>query len=252
MPNLSSLLSPLYRLLKARTPWSWTDEQQIVFDKSKELLQSSPLLVHFDPSKELLVSAYASPVGIGGVLSHIMPDGSEHPIAYTSRSLSVAERKYSQLEKEGLAIVFAVSKFHQFLHGRQFSIYSVHQPLKHLFNETRQVPVVASANIQRWALTLSTYQYKIQYRPGTQMENADALSRLPLPDLPDTVPVPGDHTVLIHHLKEAITTAANIKTWTDKDPHLSRIRHFTQNGWNVYVPTHHLPLILIDSVNSVF
>ena len=74
----------------------------------KELLQSALLLVHFDPAKELSVAADVSPFGIGAVLSHRMPDSTKQPIAYTYCSLLVAEQNYSQLEKEGLAIIFAI------------------------------------------------------------------------------------------------------------------------------------------------
>ena len=162
-----------------------------------------------------------------------MSDGSEQPIAYTSRSLSVAERKYSQLEKEGLAIVVAIKKFHQFLHGRPFTIFSDHQPLKYLFDESKQVPILASGRIQRWALLLSSYQYKIQYRPGKQLGNADALSRLPLPESPEFVPDPGVQTFLVNHLNETVATCATIKSWTDRDPVISRVRKFVLYGWDI-------------------
>ena len=94
-----------------------------------------------------------------------MEDGTEQPIAFASRSLSQAERKYSQLDKEALAIVFGVKRFHQFLFGRRFTILSDHQPLKYLFGEHRAIPTMASARVQRWALTLSAYDYKIAFKP---------------------------------------------------------------------------------------
>ena len=78
-----------------------------------------------------------------------MEDGSERLIAFASRTLSPAEQKYSQIEKERLAIIFAV-KFHQYIYGHHFTIYSDHQPLKYLFSESRQVPTMASSRIQRW------------------------------------------------------------------------------------------------------
>ena len=84
-------------------------------------------MVHFDPSKDLILSCDASPYGVGGVLSHKMEDGSEKPIAFTSRTLSDAERKYSQLEKESLASVLGETISSISLHGRQFSICSDHQ-----------------------------------------------------------------------------------------------------------------------------
>ncbi|KAL5496563.1 hypothetical protein EMCRGX_G012869 [Ephydatia muelleri] len=107
-------------------------------------------------------------------------DGSDRPIAYASRSLAPAEKNYSQIGKEGLAVVWSVKKFHQFLFGRQFVVYSDHKPLQFLFSETKPVPTMASSRIQRWALTLSAYNYQMVFRPGKNQGNADGLSRLPL------------------------------------------------------------------------
>ena len=91
------------------------------------------------------------------MFSHCMEDASERPIAYASRSLSVAERKYSQLDKEALAIVHGVKHFHQYVYGRSFTILSDHKPLMYIFDETKSVLLMASARIQRWALTLGGY-----------------------------------------------------------------------------------------------
>ena len=103
--------------------------------KSKELLLSSKVLVHLDPDREVVLACDASPYGLGAVLSHKMPDGVERHIAFASRTLSPAEQKYSQLEKEGLACVFGVKKFHTYLYGRQFSLLTDHKPLLGLFSE---------------------------------------------------------------------------------------------------------------------
>ena len=160
-----------------------------------------------------------------------MDDNSERPIAFTSRTLAPAEKKYSQVEKEGLAIVYAVRKFHQYLYGHRFTIFSDHKPLKYLFSESRPVPVLASARIQRWALTLSTYEYTIEYRPGTKIANADALSRLPQETQHIPIPVPGDIKCLIQQLSDCIVTAAQIAAWTVKDVVLSCVHHFILHGW---------------------
>ena len=129
MPTLSSKLAPLYSLLHKQTRWSWGNQQEAAFIQAKNALQADSLLVHFDPSKQMIVECDASQYGLGAVLSHKMDDGQERPIAFTSRTLNPAEKKYSQLEKEGLAIVYAVTKFHNYLYGQHFIIRSDHQPL---------------------------------------------------------------------------------------------------------------------------
>ena len=106
LPNLSSKLSPLYNLLRKQSRWSWTAQHESAFQQAKNALQQDSLLVHFDPSKPIVLACDASQYGLGAVLSYTMDDGQERPIAYMSRTLNSAEKRYSQLEKEGLAIIF--------------------------------------------------------------------------------------------------------------------------------------------------
>ena len=77
--------------------------------------------------------------------------------------------------------MFGVKHFHQYLFGRPFTIKSDHKPLQYLLGEKKGIPSMASARVQRWALTLSAYNYKVQYVPGREHANADVFSRLPLP-----------------------------------------------------------------------
>lgn len=224
LPDVSDVLAPLYRLLQKDKKWSWGKEQQKSFDEVKRLLTSECLLVHYDPSKELILACDASPYGLGAVLSHRGPNGEEQPIAYASRSLGAAEKNYSQLEKEGLAIVFGVKRFHQYLFGWRFSILSDHKPFQHIFKENGSTPTMASARIQRWALLLGGYDYTIAYRPGEQHANADLFSRLPLPDTPKNVPTPPETIHVMEMLSTSPVTAANIKQWTAKEPLLSQVK----------------------------
>ena len=117
LPDVSTVLAPLYQLLKKESQRHWSAKEEKAFNKSKELLTSFKLLVHFDASLLLTLACDASAYGVGAVLPHRMPDGSERPIGYASRTLPAAERNYSQIEKEGLACVFGVKHFHSYLFG---------------------------------------------------------------------------------------------------------------------------------------
>ena len=117
LPNMADVLAPLYKLLRKDVHWKWTDIEQKAFQASKDLLTSDSLLVHFNPDLELVLMCDASSYGIGAVLAHRMPDGTERPIGYASRSLSAAQRNYSQLEREALALVFGVQRFFMYYVG---------------------------------------------------------------------------------------------------------------------------------------
>ena len=96
-PNLSHQLAPLYKLLKRKAHWYWKLKQAEAFQLAKSTFQADVLLAHYYPKKQIVVAYDASPLGLGAVLSHIMPDGQERPIAYASQTLTVAERGYSQI-----------------------------------------------------------------------------------------------------------------------------------------------------------
>ena len=131
LPNLANSLSPLYKLLQHRTKWTWGPEQIKAFELAKRQLASPPLLVHYDPEKPLVLSCDASPYGLGAVLSHHV-ERVEQPIAFVSRTLAPAGHNYSQLDKEALAIIFGVKRFHDHMVGRKFTIVSDHKPLQYL------------------------------------------------------------------------------------------------------------------------
>ena len=91
LQNFLSFLERLHCLLRKETPWKWTEKENNSFNKAKELQSSANLLVHYDTKKPLILSSDTSPYGLGAVLSHIMEDGSERPIAFATRILSKTE-----------------------------------------------------------------------------------------------------------------------------------------------------------------
>ena len=181
LKNMASILAPLYKLLHKKVQWMRGEEQQSAFTQIKEQVKLDAVLIHYDPTKVLTLSCDASSYGLGPVLSHRTQDDLERPIAFASRTLSPTEKCYAQLDKEGLAIIFGLKEFHQYLQqGRHFIVYSDHKSLTHLFNPSRATPVMALGRIQCWALTIGMYDYEIQYKPETQQAHADACSRLRL------------------------------------------------------------------------
>lgn len=160
---MKQLRAPLDNLLKKDAHWNWTSECQQSFDKFKVILCSNLLLTHFDPAKEIIVAADASNYGLGAVIMHRIPTGEIKPIAHASRSLTSAEANYGQIEKEALALVFGVTRFHKMLYGRRFFLQTDHQLLIKIFGSKKGILVYTANRLQRWALTLLLYDFEIQH-----------------------------------------------------------------------------------------
>ena len=140
LPKLSTILNPLYSLLHKDRKWNWKSEQEQAFKKAKELISSPTVLAHYDGTQTLVLTCDASFIGVGAVIVHRTKEGTERPIAFASRTLSPTEKKYSQLDKEALPIIFGVKKFHQYIAGREFEIFTDHKPLVYLFRKHKGVP----------------------------------------------------------------------------------------------------------------
>ena len=235
LPQAATLLEPLNRLLKANTLWSWSVKQENSFKKSKEILLNSDALVHFDPKLPLVVVADSSAYGIGGVLCHLV-DNVERPICFVSRTLTATERNYSQLEKEALAMVYALRKFHYYLWGQaNFTVITDHKPLLGIFFPSKNIPPMASGRIQRWSLLLQSYNFTLRHRSGALLGTADALSRLPLPndssEITESTPIPSEWHMIVNFLDSSPVTIEHIRKETNKDPTMSKVFKFCELGW---------------------
>ena len=180
LPNLSTVVHSLNLLLENNRQWKWTEQCDKAFHDVKEMITSEQVLTNYDPSLSLMRACDAFPVGIGTVLSHVMNDGSERPIAFASRALAKAEQGYAQVDKEALVIVWEVKKFQVYLFGRSFILFTDHQPLTSILHPRESIPVVTATRLQRYALFLACYEYKIEYNNAKLHNNANGFSRLPL------------------------------------------------------------------------
>jgi len=149
------------------------------------------------------------------------------PVAYASRSLSTAERNYAQIEKEMLAIVFGLTKFHQYAYGKQVHVESDNKPLESLFKK----PLSQSPQrIQRMMLKVQQYDLKVKYCPGESLYIADTLSRAPIQNEKANNDIYEEFEV---HLMANISQkkTSEILHETDKDSVLSKVKELVVNGW---------------------
>ncbi|XP_022816983.1 uncharacterized protein K02A2.6-like [Spodoptera litura] len=243
VPNASSILSPMYELLKKSSRWCWTQKHDEAFTAIKSCLASDQVLAHFNPEATIILTVDASPVGLSAILSQVETDRSERPISFASRTLNAAEKRYSQIQKEATAIIFGVRRFHQYLYGRSvpFILRTDHKPLLSIFGPHRGIPEVSANRLQRYALFLSGYNYQIEYVRSAN-NSADFLSRACLPEgagtdrdmrgvdttLPDL-----DRASYINFVLEGSlpVTLKTLRDATGTDSTLRKVIDFVLNGW---------------------
>lgn len=174
IPNFSTIACPLTDLTKKSAPnkVEWEESHQRAFEELKRAVSKYPVLRLIDFSKEFVVQADASGVGIGAVLLQTW-DEELMPVAYASRKLNNAEKNYSTIEKECLAIVWCVKKFYRYLYGQHFTIETDHQPLRYLQRSDH-----ANGRLMRWSMYLQQFNFTIGNIKGSDNVSADCLSRL--------------------------------------------------------------------------
>ena len=233
IPKFADECAPLNRLRHADVDWHWSPECQMAFDKLLRAVADATTLAHFDARLPIILATDASSYGLGAVLLHRYPDRSERPIAHASKTLSPAEQRYSQIEKEALSIIYGVKKFHQYLAGHVFELFTDHQPLLSIFRPDKALPLSSTSRIQRWAIFLMGYQFTIRYKRTHQHANADALSRLPVgPD----ASFHDDCSLQVHSiceqlLEDSLVDAAQIARGTEADATLKLVKDFVLSRW---------------------
>ncbi|KAF8768286.1 Transposon Tf2-11 polyprotein like [Argiope bruennichi] len=236
IPNLSTRVAPFNNLLQKGTKFLWTAECGKAFKALKQEIASDRILCHYDPKLPLVLQTDASPVGIGAVLSHIMPDGSEKPAMFASRSLTKTERNYSQIDKEALSIVWGVKRFYQYLFGRHFDLVTDHKPLVSIFAPNRSLPCLSATRMVHYALFLQAFSYTIKYRNTKNHGNADALSRLPLTVDKDCEYLTEADVTNISQVELMPVTATDIARATKTDRKLFELYESLKSGTELPVP----------------
>ena len=234
MPNLATKASTLYDLLSKDRNFEWAQEHNDCFENIKRMLVSNQVLAHYNPDIPIKLVVDASPTGVAAVLLNVYDSGVERPITFASQRLSATEMKYAQVEKEALAIMFGVKKFHQYLYGRPFILVSDNKPLVSIFGSKRGIPPMSANRLQRYALFLSGYQFNIEY-VNTKKNIADYLSRSPLdPGMEDR-----EHLetadAYINYVKEMQNTLPitldHVRLQIEKDENLVKVRQYIIDGW---------------------
>lgn len=233
--NLAGLLHPLYNLLKKNVSWVWDVNCESAFQRVKDALQSAEVLVHFNPDLPLKLTVDASSYGIAAILSHVFDSGEEKPVAYASRMLNSSEKSYSQIQKEGLAIIFGVLKFNKYLLFKKFTLVTDCKPLLTIFGNKKGIPQYAANRLQRWATILSNYQYDIQYVRSNK-NLADALSRLPASNngsknegFEEDAEL--DYQMFFTQQSDVTINFESIKKMSEGDQILCKVMHYLKHGW---------------------
>ena len=232
LPHLSSVTQPLRELTQKDVEFVWQHPQEKAISELKQMLSRAPVLRYYNPSEPVMVQCDASKSGLGATL---MQGG--QPVAFASRSMTAAETRYAQIEKELLAIQWACHKFDIYLFGRDVvHVESDHKPLENIFKKNL---ADAPLRLQRMLLKLQRYNVQVTYKRGAEMYIADTLSRSFLDYTPSDIDDSGDDEELfeVKQLEEALNIPMsqerlkNFLTATENDETLTELRHVIQNGW---------------------
>ena len=225
LPNFAQEAEPLRSLLRKNEPFIWGEAQERSFQKLKQLVAQATTLAYFRGDCNTRIIADAGPHGLGAVLTKLQ-DGEWRAISYASRNLTEVERRYSQTEKEALALVWACERFNIYVYGRKFELETDHKPLECIISRLLE----PSARIERWVLRLQGYDYRVVYRPG-KANIADSLSRLNQCNPKDTSGEEFDFVKAVAEESLPVAlTAKQVELVSDSDPEIASLRQYILSG----------------------
>ncbi|XP_011145827.2 uncharacterized protein K02A2.6-like [Harpegnathos saltator] len=234
LPNKSYTLEPLNSLLKDDTPFEWRDSQQRAFDQIKNLLTKTPTLAYYDYSKNIIIQADASSYGLGGALLQENEKKEREIVAYASRTLTNSERKYSQIEKEALALAYAAEHFKDFITGISIILETDHKPVIQILQY--KLLDELTPRLQRIRMRLMRYNYKVIYMPGKQLILANCLFRNPIQSIKNSEKeFEEEIDYYVHFVTSHFPASKNllerIKDEQERDPVCIKLKEFCLNKW---------------------
>lgn len=239
IPDLATRERPLRELLR-QDKFQWSENARKAYNDIKKLLISPQVLIPYDPSLPLILATDASQTGLGAVLSHRLGKGQERPIAYASRTLTPTEQRYPQIDKEALAITWAVQKFFLYLYARHWTLITDHKPLAQILHPEKSLPVLCISRMANYADFLANFDFSVEFRDTKSNTNADYCSRAPLPRTEEVhrLLLQGGEEedydafdrFIINQLEQTPVRAELVASETKKDPELSNILKLLQSG----------------------
>jgi hypothetical protein len=220
--NLSEIAGPLRQLTHKDVHWCWMEQLRKAFIDIKAKIANAPNLSYYDVSKPVTLTCDASKFGLG--YACLQENG---PVAYASRTMTDTEQRYSQIEKEYLAVLFACNKFYDFIYGKQTIVETDHKPLITIMKKPMHI---IPARLQRMRLQLQKYDITLVYKKGAELFIADTLSRAPLNETTQSHDEL-DQFVVMTVLRISEPKQAELATATKSDPKLQKLAAVIQHGW---------------------
>lgn len=234
IPKLAESAYVIRDLLKKEVPFTWDADHKKCFEKLKSMITVDACLQYYDAQETLTLEVDASQKGLGAALTQ-----NNKPVAFGSKTLTECQSRYSNIEREMLAIVYGIQRYHTYLYGKPFIVVTDHKPLVAICTKPLHA---APPRLQRMLLKIQGYQYTVVYRPGPEMVMADVLSRLPNPS--NNKPVDLDERVDLMQLDDDILDDIDIslinfsaekqrqlRIETARDPVLSLVKDIITKGW---------------------
>lgn len=222
-PNLAEITGPMRALLKNDVEFIWDQPQTDAFEKMKQVITQTPVLAYFDPSKPVTLECDSSKYGAGAAL---LQDG--RPVAFASKTLTTTEQSYAQIEKEMNAIVFACTRFHQYIYGRPVTVHSDHRPLSSIMKKPLSA---APPRLQRMMLQLQKYDIDVQHVSGKDVPISDLLSRQPLSDLQETKGLDLQVHTVLQNLYITDRRLESVRNATLQDSQMQTLKQTILQGW---------------------